>query len=85
MQAKRDEEEARLAEVEGLVDLLQREPGAFKSPPLSPEDGNTEFVMASVIIGIDVSLKVTFTLGLLLRKANFNDTSITENSILRQI
>ena len=38
--AKRDEEEARLAEVEGLVDLLQKEPGAFKSPPLSPADGN---------------------------------------------
>ena len=39
-QAKREEEEARLAEVEGLVDLLQKEPGPFKSPPLSPEDGN---------------------------------------------
>ena len=38
-QAKRDEEEARLAEVEGLVDLLQKEPGPFKSPPLSPPDG----------------------------------------------
>ena len=38
-QAKRDEEEARLAEVEGLVDLLQKEPGPFKSPPLSPDDG----------------------------------------------
>ena len=37
-QAKRDEEEARLAEVEGLVDLLQKEPGPFKSPPLSPPD-----------------------------------------------
>ncbi|XP_023325831.1 potassium voltage-gated channel protein Shab [Eurytemora carolleeae] len=40
-QARRDEEEARLAEVEGLVDLLQREPGPFKSPPLSPPDGLT--------------------------------------------
>jgi hypothetical protein len=40
-QAKRDEEEARLAEVEGLVDLLQKEPGPFKSPPLSPPDGLT--------------------------------------------
>ena len=40
MKAKRDEEEARLAEVEGLVDLLQKEPGAFRSPPLSPADGN---------------------------------------------
>ena len=39
-QAKREEEEARLAEVEGLVDLLQKEPGPFRSPPLSPEDGN---------------------------------------------
>eukprot|EP00095_Tigriopus_kingsejongensis_P008004 maker-scaffold269_size230758-snap-gene-1.29 protein:Tk08004 transcript:maker-scaffold269_size230758-snap-gene-1.29-mRNA-1 annotation:"voltage-gated channel " len=39
--AKRDEEEARLAEVEGLVDLLQKEPGPFKSPPLSPPDGLT--------------------------------------------
>ena len=39
-QAKKDEEEARLAEVEGLVDLLQKEPGPFKSPPLSPPDGN---------------------------------------------
>jgi len=38
-QARRDEEESRLAEVEGLVDLLQREPGPFKSPPLSPPDG----------------------------------------------
>jgi len=38
-QAKMDEEEARLAEVEGLVDLLQKEPGPFKSPPLSPPDG----------------------------------------------
>jgi len=38
--AKREEEEARLAEVEGLVDLLQKEPGPFKSPPLSPPDGN---------------------------------------------
>ena len=38
-QAKRDEEEARLAEVEGLVDLLQKEPGPFRSPPLSPQDG----------------------------------------------
>ena len=36
-QAKRDEEEARLAEVEGLVDLLQKEPGPFRSPPLSPQ------------------------------------------------
>ena len=40
-QARRDEEEARLAEVEGLVDLLQREPGPFKSPPLSPPDNLT--------------------------------------------
>ena len=31
----------RLAEVEGLVDLLQKEPGPFKSPPLSPPDGIT--------------------------------------------
>ena len=38
-QAKRDEEEARLAEVEGLVDLLQKEPGPFNSPPLSPPEG----------------------------------------------
>merc|ERR1719419_1439193 len=58
-QARRDEEEARLAEVEGLVDLLQREPGPFRSPPLSPDD------------------------GLLLRKANFKDTSVTEYNILR--
>ena len=41
-QAKRDEEEARLAEVEGLVDLLQKEPGAFRSPPLSPQDGRID-------------------------------------------
>ena len=41
-QAKRDEEEARLAEVEGLVDLLQKEPGPFRSPPLSPQDGRKE-------------------------------------------
>ena len=34
--AKKEEEEARLAEVEGLVDLLQKEPGPFRSPPLSP-------------------------------------------------
>ena len=27
-------------QVEGLVDLLQKEPGPFKSPPLSPPDGN---------------------------------------------
>ena len=40
-EAKREEEEARLAEVEGLVDLLQKEPGPFKSPPLSPPDGLT--------------------------------------------
>merc|ERR1711892_1007445 len=40
-QAKRDEEEARLAEVEGLVDLLQKEPVPFKSPPLSPPEGIT--------------------------------------------
>ena len=39
--AKKEEEEARLAEVEGLVDLLQKEPGPFKSPPLSPPDGLT--------------------------------------------
>jgi hypothetical protein len=31
-EAKRQEEEARLAEVEGLVDLLQREPGPFRYP-----------------------------------------------------
>jgi hypothetical protein len=30
-EAKRQEEEARLAEVEGLVDLLQREPGPFRN------------------------------------------------------
>ena len=41
-QAKMDEEEARLAEVEGLVDLLQKEPGPFKSPPLSPPDGKDD-------------------------------------------
>ena len=40
-QAKAEEEEARLAEVEGLVDLLQKEPGPFRSPPLSPPDGLT--------------------------------------------
>ena len=28
--AKKEEEEARLAEVEGLVDLLQKEPGPFR-------------------------------------------------------
>ena len=39
--AKKEEEEARLAEVEGLVDLLQKEPGPFRSPPLSPPDGMT--------------------------------------------
>eukprot|EP00093_Oithona_nana_P002881 02881.XXX_36532_44873_1 [CDS] Oithona nana genome sequencing. len=37
--AKKMEEEERLAEVEGLVDLLQKEPGPFRSPPLSPPDG----------------------------------------------
>ena len=37
--AKKEEEEERLAEVEGLVDLLQKEPGPFRSPPLSPPDG----------------------------------------------
>jgi hypothetical protein len=37
--AKKVEEEERLAEVEGLVDLLQKEPGPFRSPPLSPPDG----------------------------------------------
>ena len=37
--AKKEEEEARLAEVEGLVDLLQKEPGPLRSPPLSPPDG----------------------------------------------
>lgn len=37
--AKKAEEEERLAEVEGLVDLLQKEPGPFRSPPLSPPDG----------------------------------------------
>ena len=41
-QAMKDEEEARLAEVEGLVDLLQKEPGAFRSPPLSPQDGRID-------------------------------------------
>ena len=40
-QAKIAEEEERLAEVEGLVDLLQKEPGPFRSPPLSPPDGLT--------------------------------------------
>ena len=40
-EAKKEEEEARLAEVEGLIDLLQKEPGPFKSPPLSPPDGFT--------------------------------------------
>ena len=74
--AKREEEEARLAEVswvllvayrkffleiypkltnilflvcqvEGLVDLLQKEPGAFKSPPLSPQDGQYRPSIAS--------------------------------------
>lgn len=39
--AKKREEEERLAEVEGLVDLLQKEPGPFRSPPLSPPDGIT--------------------------------------------
>ncbi|XP_040567548.1 potassium voltage-gated channel protein Shab [Lepeophtheirus salmonis] len=39
--ARASEEEVRLAEVEGLVDLLQKEPGPFKSPPLSPPDGMT--------------------------------------------
>ena len=43
-QAKRDEEEARLAEVEGLVDLLQKEPGPFRSPPLSPQDGKERYI-----------------------------------------
>lgn len=38
-EAKKEEQEARLAEVEGLVDMLQKEPGAFRSPPLSPPDG----------------------------------------------
>merc|ERR1719319_1002377 len=38
-QAKAEEEEARLAEVEGLVDLLQKETGPFLSPPLSPPAG----------------------------------------------
>ena len=41
-QAKILEEEERMAEVEGLVDLLQKEPGPFRSPPLSPPlDGLT--------------------------------------------
>jgi len=40
-EAKKEEEEARLAEVEGLIDLLQKEPGPFRSPPLSPPDGIT--------------------------------------------
>ena len=39
--AKAEEEQARLEEVEGLVDLLQKEPGPFRSPPLSPPDGLT--------------------------------------------
>jgi potassium voltage-gated channel Shab-related subfamily B protein 1 len=39
--AKIMEDEARLAEVEGLVDLLQKEPGPFRSPPMSPPDGIT--------------------------------------------
>jgi potassium voltage-gated channel Shab-related subfamily B protein 1 len=39
--AKIREEEERLVEVEGLVDLLQKEPGPFQSPPLSPPDGMT--------------------------------------------
>ena len=43
-QAKRDEEEARLAEVEGLVDLIQKEPGPFKSPPLSPPGDGKSFL-----------------------------------------
>ncbi|CAB4064772.1 KCNB1 [Lepeophtheirus salmonis] len=40
--ARASEEEVRLAEVEGLVDLLQKEPGPFKSPPLSPSGWNDD-------------------------------------------
>lgn len=46
--AKREEEEARLAEVEGLVDLLQKESGPFKSPPQSPPGGTT---LGSLLLG----------------------------------
>ena len=38
--AKKEEEEDRLGEVEGLVDMLQKEPGAFRSPPMSPPGGH---------------------------------------------
>lgn len=40
-EARKLEEAERMAEVEGLVDLLQKEPGPFRSPPLSPPDGLT--------------------------------------------
>lgn len=56
-QAKRDEEEARLAEVEGLVDLLQKEPGPFKSPPLSPPDGKEIMVKISQFADVIAVLK----------------------------
>ena len=35
-------------QVEGLVDLLQKEPGPFKSPPMSPPDGKS-FEVKSLI------------------------------------
>ena len=73
-EAKRQEEEARLAEVEGLVDLLQREPGPFRSPPLSPPDGLTIRQANSVRHG---------TAGGSLRENSIRNDSIAERHSIR--
>ena len=74
-EAKRQEEEARLAEVEGLVDLLQREPGPFRSPPLSPPDGMT--------VRQANSLRGHGTAGGSLRENSIRNDSIAERHSIR--
>lgn len=73
--AKKQEEEERLAEVEGLVDLLQKEPGPFRSPPLSPPDGIT-VRQANSIKGVDQS-------GGSLRENSIRNDSIAERHSIR--
>lgn len=73
-QAKILEEEERMAEVEGLVDLLQKEPGPFRSPPLSPPlDGLT----------IRNSLKGGGGAGGSLRENSIRNDSIAERHSIR--
>ena len=63
--------------------MLQKEPGPFKSPPLSPEDGEScKVELGSYITIVELLMpSFDFNVGLLLRKAT---SSVSENDVLRK-